>query len=72
MSDVMKPEGGAPPGFQLPHFPKNWGPYLGYNAAIAFFAIGMTSVAHSEIGAVVIGCVAICAVVAGLIVQLRK
>jgi hypothetical protein len=72
MSDIIRPEGGTPPSYNLPQFPKSWGPYLAYNAAICLAAFGAVTMAHSDIVAIVIGCTAISAVVAGLIVRLRN
>jgi hypothetical protein len=72
MSNILKPENGNPSEYRLPQFPKNWGPYLAYNAAITLAAFGAASMAHSDVAAIVIGCTAICAVLAGLIVRLRR
>ena len=71
MSDLTRPEGENPPSYHLPQFPRNWGPYLAYNAAITVAALTAVSMARSDTGAVVIGCIAISAVLAGAIVHLR-
>lgn len=56
---------------KIPDFPKSWGPFLAFDAAICFGALGFASVARTEAGVAVAGIVAVTALVVGLIARLR-
>jgi hypothetical protein len=56
---------------KVPDFPKSWGPFLAYTAAISLSAFGFASMARTETGIIVVGTVAAVAMIVGLIARLR-
>jgi hypothetical protein len=56
---------------RLPEFPKNWDPFLAFTAGIAVGAFAAEAMARSDTGVVVIGVIAVAAMVVALIARLK-
>jgi hypothetical protein len=75
MTDIPDlPNGADGPHHEPPtvRFPKEWGPFLAFTAAITFAGFTYASMARSDTAAIVVGSLAVVALVIALIAHLWK